>query len=53
LANRLKVTLPEIICIEQSAFVPGRMITTNVLVAYECVDALSKEGSKEKQVFVQ
>jgi hypothetical protein len=48
LANRLKCLQPDIISPTQSAFVPGRMIIDNVLLAYEFTHQMHmRKGGKE------
>jgi hypothetical protein len=42
LVNRLRPILGEIISPAQSAFIPGRMITDNVVIAFECIHAIQK-----------
>jgi hypothetical protein len=45
LANRSKVILPHIIAPNESAFVPGQLITDNILLAYECTHFMQNKRS--------
>lgn len=45
---RLKGILPQIISLEQTAFVHGRQITDNILVAHELFHSLSTRRHQSK-----
>ena len=46
LANRIRPFLQEFISPTQSAFIPGRLITDNTLLAFECVHAIQRTNGE-------
>jgi hypothetical protein len=47
----MRHVLQEIISLEQSAFVPGRMITDNALIAFECIDTIQHANGKKGRFY--
>ena len=47
LVNRLRPLLETVICENQSAFIPGRLITDNALIAFECVHAIQQDRADQ------
>jgi hypothetical protein len=52
MVNRLQSLLQDIIGPMQSAFVPGRLITDNTLIVFECMHAIKSGGKGSKQFCV-
>lgn len=50
MANHLKKVLPSIISCNQSAFIPSRFISNNVLVAYEALHTMHTKKKREERV---
>jgi hypothetical protein len=48
MVNRLRPILGDIVSINQSAFVPGRLITDNALVALECLHFIENNKNLDK-----
>jgi hypothetical protein len=48
LANRLKKILAHVISPNQSAFIPGRLITDNIIVAFEALHTMDKKMKGKK-----
>jgi hypothetical protein len=48
LVNRLRPLLEDVIYEAQSAFIPGRLITDNAMLAFECIHHIQQEKDPEK-----
>lgn len=54
IANRFKKVLDSVISPTQAAFIPGRLISDNVLVGFECIHAIgNRKKGKEGQVAIK
>jgi hypothetical protein len=49
LVNRLRPLLHDLISPMLSAFIPGRLITKNTLIAFECLHAMEQGNSSCKE----
>ncbi|KAL5559022.1 hypothetical protein UlMin_035233 [Ulmus minor] len=47
LANRLRKVMDKIVSAEQSAFIPGRLISDNAIIGFECLHAIKRRKTKK------
>jgi hypothetical protein len=47
LINRLRPVLDDLICENQSAFIPGRLITNNAVIAFECFHKIQRSKNPQ------
>ncbi|KAL5579747.1 hypothetical protein UlMin_012189 [Ulmus minor] len=50
LANRLRKVMDTIISEEQSAFIPGRLISDNAIIGFECLHAIKRWKTKKNYI---
>lgn len=50
MANRLKTILHTVINSSQSAFIPNRLITDNIIVGYECLYKIRYRKGKKNGI---
>ena len=53
MANRIKKILPKIISKHQSAFTKSRLISDNILVAFETLHSMQKHMGKEDYMAIK